>query len=149
MLRQCPQFPTVCKLTLCLAGERLTARVCVQDAMTSSSAAGSEADAVDYLAGLRAVLDPASSETSSGTGAGPYLEPVGPCLTVLASVVRHHSAWVCLRCPVLCPVLWAHGVQIDADSSVILGQNFPLLDRYGCMQSLLGRGPQVKRRVPP
>ena len=38
--------------------------------MTSSSSVGSDGDAPDYLVGLRAVLDPASSETSSGTGAG-------------------------------------------------------------------------------
>ena len=47
----------------------------------SSSGTGSDADPADYLAGLRAVLDTASSEASSGTSAGAYLPSV--CLGVL------------------------------------------------------------------
>ena len=43
-----------------------------QEVMTASSSSGSEGDAPDYLAGLKAVLDPASSESSSGTGAGAW-----------------------------------------------------------------------------
>ncbi len=55
-----------------------------QEAMTSSSAAGSDADPADYLTGLRAVLDPASSEASSGTSAGPRL-PFAPASSVVCS----------------------------------------------------------------
>ena len=50
-----------------------------QEAMTPSSAAGFESDPADYLAGLRAVLDPASSEASSGTSAGLCLRPDECC----------------------------------------------------------------------
>ena len=116
---------------------------CVQEAMTAASATGSDADSADYLAGLRAVLDPASSEASSATSAGP------PVVRSSIFKPRPSTGWVSnnrdVRLCADCLATSALLLQLTCKSRTPQSD-----DGSGCgVQSLPRRERRAKLREPP